>query len=67
MRRMRRKPTILQLQKVADQILHQTILLRHIPLEAHHLVQHVLVVDFEIAYMRRHLVLCACHAFDLVL
>lgn len=68
MRRIRSgKPTILQLQKVADQVLHQPVLLRHVPLEAHHLVKHVLVVDFQVSDVRRHFVLGACHAFDLVL
>jgi hypothetical protein len=38
------KLTILHLQKVTDQILHQAILLRHIPLEVHHLGEHVLIV-----------------------
>jgi hypothetical protein len=38
------KLTILHLQKVTDQVLHEAILLRHITLEVHHLGEHVLVV-----------------------
>jgi hypothetical protein len=38
------KLTILHLQKVTDQVLHEAILLRHIPLEVHHLGEHVLVI-----------------------
>jgi hypothetical protein len=38
------KLTILHLQKVTDQVLHEAILLRHIPLEVHHLGEHVLII-----------------------
>lgn len=40
------KLTILHLQKVADQVLHEAVLLRHIPLEIHHLGEHILIIAF---------------------
>ena len=58
-------PTILQLQEVLYQILHQPVLLRHVPLEVHHLIQHVLVVVLQVADVRRHLVLLPRHALEL--
>jgi hypothetical protein len=36
--------TILNLQEILDQVLHQTVLLCHIPLKINNLAQHLLVV-----------------------
>ena len=49
--------TILNLQKVRDQILHEAVLLRHVALEVDHLIEHVLIVIFKVADMGSHIVL----------
>ena len=49
--------TILHLQKVADQVLHEAILLCHVSLKVHHLGEHVLIIVFQVANMCRHVVL----------
>ena len=51
------KLTILHLQKVTDQVLHEAILLCHIPLEVHHLGEHILVIAFQVAYVGGHVIL----------
>ncbi len=50
-----------------NQVLHQAILLRHVPLEVDHLVENILVVVLEVADMGSHLLLRALHPVDLYL
>lgn len=57
--------TILDLQKVLYQILHQPVLLRHVPLEIDHLLQHLLVIPLQTPNMRAHVLLRAREAVDL--
>jgi len=59
------KLTILHLQKVTDQVLHEAILLRHISLEVHHLGEHVLVIALQVAYVGRHVILRLNEALNL--
>lgn len=59
--------TILHLQKVTDQVLHEAILLRHVSLEVHHLGEHVLVIVFQVADMCRHVILRLNETLDLSL
>lgn len=56
--------TILRLQKVLNQVLHQAVLLGHIPLEVDHLVENVLVIVLEIADVGSHVLLRALHPVD---
>ena len=58
-------PTILELQEILYQVLHESVLLRHVALEVDHLREHALVVRLERADVRSHLFLIAGHTVDL--
>ncbi len=57
-------PTILQLQKVLYQILHEPVLLRHVALEDDHLAEHALIVAFEVPNVPCHLIVGDEQAVD---
>lgn len=58
-------PTILELQKVLDQILHQPVLLSHVALEVDHFAEHALIVALQVPDMLRHLVVRLGQTVDL--
>ena len=58
-------PTILQLQEVLNQVLHEAVLLGHVALEVDHLAEHALVVGLEVPDVLRHLVVRLREPFDL--
>lgn len=49
--------TVLNLQEVLNQILHQPILLRHVLLEVDHFLEDILIVLLQIVNMGGHLLL----------
>lgn len=59
--------TILYLQEILNQILHEPVLLRHISLKVDHLVQHLLVIPLQVPYVGSHLLLRSRQAVDLSL
>ena len=59
-----RSPTIFELQEVLYQVLHQAVLLCHVPLEVDHLGEHGLVVALEVAHVRDELLLVAGHLVE---
>jgi len=59
--------TILHLQKVTDQVLHEAILLCHVSLEVHHLGENILVIVFQVTNMRGHVILRLNETFYLSL
>ena len=59
------RPTVLELHKVLNEILHEAVLLRQISLEGHHLVYNCVVLVLECADVRGELLLLARHTLDL--
>lgn len=60
-----RSPTIFELQEVLYQVLHQAVLLCHVPLEVDHLAENALVVALEMADVCGEVFVRSCQSLHL--